>query len=284
MNPDEIDALYEYQYPFIGACDGCGTDDTTIFYETPAGEQLCKDCARTITKPSEDSGLELDAVTLLENDPERGEETTGHEGRGTQESTKHLQEVLTKVTPAQRGGRDTSLIEYDYDHINWAAVQDGNRVGAEETIGWGGYPGAFGTVNAGGFDAVRAYFDSTLAEANVVYLTDEGAYVFDYILDRVSEEQLKAEMLRAVSELSRDGVIDGLQPIEAVAPPDLYEHISEFIDDIQAFELKHHGTELVCRAVLDRERDPLELLTEIRTIGGIEYPKPDRLEIVSEID
>jgi len=197
----------------------------------------------------------------------------------------HITDILSPVVPAEyRSKMDTEVIEFEYDRVNWDAVPNKKIVdNSEEIVAWGGYPGAYETVDADEFTAVKAFLDSTLSEANIVYVTDSGAYVYDFMLDEVAERTVRSEMLTVLSDLSRQGLIKGLRPTKEVQFPDLREHLTDFHDDITEFELVEQDEELVCRVVLTRTRSQSELLNEIQTVNGIKYPKPDRVEIVDSI-
>lgn len=274
MNSDDLERLYEYERPFTGRCDRCDGPETTLFYETPGGERLCNDCATPIFDSFRELGIGPAAIEPLENEPDR----SGSEGSRT-----HLRDLLTPAVPVQYRGRvDPTVVEFAYDRIDWAAVEPSDTVGDVETVAWGGGPGTCDEVPAAGFEAVRAHFDSTLAEPNVVYLTDEGPSVFEFVAAEASERDLATEVLRVLADRSRAGVVEGLRPVEAVGPPPerLAEHL-ECHEDVRAFELAEDGGRSVCRVVPrgDRTVDA----SDVRTIDGVRYPKPDAVEIVDDL-
>lgn len=281
MNPDEIDTLYQYKTPFIGKCDHCGETDITIFFETPNGAQLCNNCTKQIFDTLRERGLGFEVIEELENDPDRNTPAGDAEASET-----GLQDIVTKIVPAQyRGQMNPTIVQFEYEQINWEAVDETDTIGDDHLVAWGGRPGAYEEVSALEFEAVQAYFDSSLTDANVVFLTDDGPYVYEFVSDQVDEETLAGEVLRVLANRSRAGIIDGLQPKEETGPPidGLYEHL-EFHDDIEAFDITQRDEELVCEVVLRQNRNSESVLQEVRMVDGIQYPKPDVVEIVEELE
>lgn len=285
MDPDNIDALYQYKVPPRGVCDNCGERDTSLFYETPGGQQLCNDCGRKVTKSFEKRGIGLDAIEQTELSTNSRESESKQGKDQSSESTVKLEEILTKITPTQEfPSQDEPVVEYEYDRVNWETIDDTDRVGEDSLVAWGGAPGSYDTVDSSDFEAIEAYFDSSLSDANVVFVTDEGAYVYDFVADRIDKSTLASEVLSVLSSLSRSGDIEGLRPTEEIAPPhnQLYENL-ELHQDIEAFEIRTSDDSLICRVVLVESRDPDRILEEIRTVGGVRYPKPDEVQVVNEI-
>jgi len=280
MKPDEINTLYQYTSPFSGKCDHCRERGITIFYETPNGEQLCNDCTKIIFESFRERGLSVEVIEALENDPDQSSSRDDTDGSETE-----LQEIVTKVVQTQYRGRvNPTVVTFEYERINWAAVDETDIIGDDQLVVYGSRPGAYDEISAAEFDAARAYFDSSISEANVVFLTDDGPYVYEFVPEQVDEKTLAGEVLRVLANQSRAGIIDGLQPKEEIAPPidQLYEHL-EHHDDIEAFDITEQEEELVCKVVLKRNRNPDAIFEEIRTVDGIQYLKPDVVEVVSEI-
>lgn len=197
-----------------------------------------------------------------------------------------LQDLVTEVVPAQyRGRMNPTIVDFEYEQLNWEAVDETDTVGDDHLVAWGGRPGAYEEVSAIGFEAVQAYFDSSLSDANVVFLTDDGPYIYEFVSDQMDEKTLASEVLRVLANRSRAGIIEGLQPKEETGPPidGLYEHL-EFHDDIEAFDITQRDEELVCEVVLRQNRNSESVLEEVRTVDGIQYPKPDVVEIVEELE
>lgn len=284
MNPDNINTLYRYKVPPRGLCENCGEQETTLFYEIPSGEQLCNDCGREVTKSFEKRGIGLNAIEEIEYDSNMGGESGGQKAESS-ESVK-IREILTEITPAQEfPGREEQVVEYEYDRIKWENVDDRDKVDDNPLVVWGGAPGSYDTVDASDFDAIEAYFDSSLTDANVVYVTDESTYVYDFVADQLNRVTLAYEVFSVLSSLSRNGDIEGLCPNGDVAPPDglLYEQL-ELHRDIEDFEIGTSGDSLVCRVVLAEYRDQDSLLNDIRTVGGVRYPKPDEIQVVESLE
>lgn len=197
-----------------------------------------------------------------------------------------LKEIITEITPA--GGvpnKGEPTIRYEYDRVNWENVDDSDVVGDEQIVAWGGYPGAYDTVDASGVEAATAYFDSSISDANLVFVTNDGAFVFDFVADQIRESTLASEVASVLRSLSRMDVIEGLRTADDIAPPHtlLYEHM-EFHNDIKVSEIKQCNGLLLCRVVLIEDRDPNTLLEELRTICGVQYSKPDDIEIVESLE
>lgn len=286
MDPDNIDTLYQYKVPPRGVCDNCGERDTSLFYETPGGQQICNDCGRKVTKSFEKRGIGLDAINQIEFSANRRESESKQDKDRSSESTVKLEDILTKIVPAQEfPNQDEPVVEYEYDRVNWENINDSNRVGEDHLVAWGGAPGTYDTVDASDFKAVVTYFDSSLSNANLVFVTDEGAYVYDFVADQIYKSTLGSEVLIALGSLSRNGDIEGLRPTKEVAPPhnELYENL-EWHQDIEAFEIRTSDDSLICRVELVESRNQDQLLEEIRTMGGVRYPKPDEIQVVNEIN
>lgn len=197
----------------------------------------------------------------------------------------HVEDVVTPIDAAQYRGRpDPTVVTFDYDGINWDVVDDSDVVGETHTIAWGGYPGAYETVAADGFEAVTAYLDSALTDANVLFVTPDGPAVYEFVAEDVRTETLESEALRVLRHLSREGIVDGLQPVRKVGPPT--ERLGtelEFHPDVEAFELDSDGTDVHCRIVPTGELDPDALLEDVRQVDGVAYPQPDSIELVDEL-
>lgn len=284
MNPDNINTLYRYKVPPRGICENCGEQETTLFYEIPSGEQLCNDCGREVTKSFEKRGIGLNAIEEIEYDSNMKDES--EEQKNESSGPVRIMEILTEITPAQEvPGRDEQVVEYEYDRVKWENIDDTDKIDDDPLVVWGGAPGSYDTVDASDFDAIEAYFDSSLTDANVVYVTDGGTYVYDFVADQLDGSTLAYEVFSVLSSLSRNGDIEGLCPTQDVAPPDglLYEQL-ELHRDIKDFEIGTSGDSLVCRVVLAEYRDQDSLLDDIRTVGGVRYPKPDKVQIVESLE
>lgn len=271
MNPSNIDRLYQYQRPFDGICDHCGTD-STLFYETPGGDQLCNDCGARIFDSFRARDIGSGAVEPLENDPEPSQPSKD-------DNPSHLEELLTQVQAAQyRGGIDPDIIEFEYSQILWEEVDQSTLVNNGVLVVDGRY--SYGEVPVEGFQAVHRHFDPSVGTPNDVFLTDNGVYVYEWVAEEVSSRDLAPEILRVLREEAREGRLEGLRPVEEVAPPPdcLYERLERH-HDVESFNI--HGESEV-RSVtlrLHMGRDQDKLLQEIRTVNGIEYPKPDKINI-----
>lgn len=277
MEPEDIDRLFQYENPPRDCCDACGEQNTTLFYETPGGKQLCNDCGRRVMDSFERRGIGIEAIESKDYTPATVEDSS--------ESHVRIEEILTKIAPVQQRPRRGELaIEYEYDGINWDEVEDSERVSEEELVAWGGRPGSYEEIDASGFEAVGAYFDSALSEANTVFLTEEGAYVYKFVSEQIDERTLTSEVFRVLCDRSRAGVIEELRPVDDVAPPKdrLYEHL-EFHNDIESFDIETRDDSVCCRVILESDRDPDALLRELQTIDGVRYPKPDVIEVVDSL-
>lgn len=284
MNPDNINTLYQYKVPPRGICENCGEQETTLFYELPTGEQLCNDCGREVTKSFEKRGIGLNAIEEVEFDSNTGGES--REQKNKSSGPVKMREILTKITPAQEfPDREEQVVEYEYDRVKWENIDDTDKVDDDQLVVWGGAPGSYDTVDASDFDAIEAYFDSSLTDANVVYITDKGTYVYDFVADQLNGSTLAYEVFSVLSSLSRRGDIEGLCPTEDVVPPDglLYEQL-ELHQDVKDFEIGTNGDSIVCRVVLAEYQDPDSLLNDIRSVGGVRYPKPDEIQIVKSLE
>lgn len=201
--------------------------------------------------------------------------------------TPHITELLTKIIPKQkepeRFGTDHSYIEYLYKRVNWDEVRERDLLKDEALIAWGGRPGAYDTVDASGFEAFVAHMDPVVTEANDVYVTDEGVYVYEFVVENKQIEDLQSAALTVLSELSINGVIEGLRPKEDIEPPNLWEQLNRH-EDIEEFEIESGRDEIICHVEMEDERNGSELLEEIRTVYGIRYPKPDRIEMMGSGD
>lgn len=282
MTSDNIDTLQAYEYPFSGVCDRCGAE-RTLFYETESGERLCNDCKKPFFDDLRDRGLGLDAIEIIENDPDNpSAETTTNES-ATDYITDHLHEIFPKS-----GQRDDTF-ELEYDRVNWEAVSQRNIVGEDDIITAGRYTNL--EVDATGFEAMRIYLDIN-SQHNEVYLTDDAVYVFDHILSDdsgITQYKVEQEAGTALCELSLDGQIEGLKPADHRPPPRnaLFEHV-QFSDKITSIEIpseQQSDEEYVVYAVSTNTNvSEAQLLKELRTHYGINYTQPDRVEIVESED
>lgn len=281
MKPDKIDTLYQYKTPFTGKCDNCGENDIYIFYETPNNAQLCNNCTKQIFESFRERGFGLEVLEEIDNNPPQNT-TAGN----AEASETGLQDIVTKVVPAQyRGEMNPTVVQFEYEQINWEAVDKTDTIGDDQLVAWSGGIGSYKEISAIGFEAVRAYFDSTLSESNVVFLTDDSPYVYEFVFDQVDKKTLASEVLQVLANRSRAGIINGLQPKEEIGPSidRLYEHL-EFHDDIEAFDITERDEEMVCEVVLRLDCDPESIREEVRMIDGIHYPKPDVVEVVEELE
>lgn len=282
MTSDNVDRLYEYKYPFTGVCDRCGAE-RTLFNETESGEKLCNDCKKPIFDTLRDRGLGLDAIEIIENDPDGpSAETTTNES-----ATDYITDHLHEITP--KSGQRDDVFELEYNQVNWDTVNQKKIVGEDDIITASRYTNF--EVDATGFEAMRIYLDIN-TQHNAAYLTDDGIYVFDHILSGdygIPQHKVEQAAGTALCELSLDGQIEDLKPVDNRSPPRnaLFEQV-EFSEQITSIEIpseQQSDEEYVVYVVPSTTNvTDSQLLEELRTHYGITYPQPDRVVIVENED
>ncbi|QLK27010.1 hypothetical protein HYG81_05215 [Natrinema zhouii] len=149
----------------------------------------------------------------------------------------------------------------------------------------------FEEVDASGIEAVKASVDAS-TEFNDVYVTDDEVYVLKHALsdERRTGGLRTRKMARAVgtaiSELSVQGKIVGLRPVEEITPTAVQlDEAHYFSDAIEASfvdgDPRDESTDAVVYVLptsddISRER----VISDLRTVSGVRYAVPDDVRIV----